>query len=230
MPYICVLESCPTPNSLFESSKEWLNHMRNQHPSSGWTCVDKTHDTSFFFQSESGFIDHLHQFHEDQFEDDDIDDIAAACYQQLPEDIIIKECPFCPKVQNVELGPSDMINHIAYHLIALAQISLAGHIDGDQSQSAWSESKRNPSSRPASAGSVQERLHSEFRDSDDHEGPTFLSDEVIPDADVELVDALWQKVQKPQEDPSRDLTLHHFITKFEIQAKEITKDVAGYVI
>ncbi|GKZ59151.1 hypothetical protein AnigIFM49718_005012 [Aspergillus niger] len=227
MPYICVLEPCPTPNSLFESGKDWLSHMKNQHPVSGWTCVDSTHDTTFFFQSESGFREHLHQYHEDQFDDDDdIDDIAAACYQKLPDDIIIRECPFCPTVQKLELKPKDMINHVANHLISLAQISLAGHIDDGRSQSAWSGSSRDSSSLPASIGSLPERLHSEFRDDDETEYLASVSGEVIPDADEELIYALWQKVQKPQDDPSLDLTLRHFIAQSGMQAKVTTEGAA----
>lgn len=230
MPYVCVLESCPTPNSLFESGKDWLSHMKNQHPASGWTCVDSTHNTTFFFQSESGFREHLHQHHKGQFDDDDIDDIAAACYQKSPDDIIIRECPFCPTVQKLELKPKDMIDHVANHLISLAQISLAGHVDGGRSQSAWSGSRRDSNSLPSSLGSLPERLHSEFTDDDENEYLTSISGEVIPDAAEELIYAVWQNVQKPQYDPSLDLTIRHFIAQSELKAKGITKLTVGYVL
>ncbi|GLB14826.1 hypothetical protein AtubIFM61612_004628 [Aspergillus tubingensis] len=227
MPYVCVLESCPTPNSLFESGKDWLSHMKNQHPASGWTCVDSTHNTTFFFQSESGFREHLHQYHEGQFDDDDIDDIAAACYQKSPDDIIIRECPFCPTVQKLELKPKDMIDHVANHLISLAQISLAGHVDGGRSQSAWSGSRRDSNSLPTSLGSLPERLHSEFTDDDENEYLTSISGEVIPDAAEELIYEVWQNVQKPQYDPSPDLTIRHFIAQSELKAKGITEFAVG---
>jgi hypothetical protein len=175
-------------------------------------------------------VDHLHQFHEVQFEDDDIDDIAAACYQQLPEDILIGECPFCPTAQNGELEPGDMINHIASHLISLAQISLVGHMDGTRSQSAWSRSKEDPNLYPASVGSLPERLHLEFTNHDEDGSPASVPDEVIPDTNAELVQALWQEVHKPHGDPAQDLTLRLFMAQFGMQAKKFTQAVVAYVI
>lgn len=131
MPYICVLEPCPEPNSLFESGKDWIDHMRNQHATSGWTCMDGSHETTFFFDTDSAFKNHMHQYHRGQFQDGDLDDLAATCHHRLPVNTLITECPFCPEGSSWELGAGEMINHFATHLLALAQISIAGHIDGD---------------------------------------------------------------------------------------------------
>ncbi|KAM7210115.1 hypothetical protein V8F06_014504 [Rhypophila decipiens] len=32
MPYICLLDDCPQPDILFETSRDWLNHMASRHP------------------------------------------------------------------------------------------------------------------------------------------------------------------------------------------------------
>ena len=214
MPYICILESCPAPESLFESGKDWLNHMRNQHSVSGWACVDSTHDTTLFFHTQYDFINHLTQDHEDQLDDDDICDLVAACYQRLPDDVMIKECPFCPKTEDADSNASDMMNHIAGHLLSLAQISLTGHIDDGESESAWSKSERGPSLQVDSTCSFAQHQEADFSDSDvseSSETQLYSSDAGVPDADAERVHALWNIIQPPKEELLLDKPLRHLM-------------------
>jgi hypothetical protein len=231
MPYVCVLESCPAPNTLFESGKDWLGHMKNQHIVNTWTCMDSSHSSSHSFFKDSDFKHHMYQHHSDQFDLTDLDDIADACCQRLLGEDMITECPFCPADQNLDAEPEEMMNHVAVHLLSLAQISLTGHVDGDGGQSEGPESKRildNLLSRPASLGSLPERLYSEFPDKieeeeeeDDIKEYNLSLREAIPDADEEQCYAVWQNVRKPPEDPLLDLTPRSFIARFEIQANEI---------
>jgi hypothetical protein len=199
--------------------------------------MDSSHGSTFFFFKDSDFKDHMYQHHSDQFDDTDLDDLAAACHQRLPDDNMIIECPFCPAEQALDVEPEEMMNHIAGHLLSLAQISLTGHIDGDGGQSEWSESQRTldyRSSQPKSLRSLPERLYSEFSDKiegeedDIKEYNSRLSPgEAIPDADEEQCYAVWQSIRKPPEDPFLDPTLRSFITQFDIQANE---EAPTYVI
>ncbi|KAL4948631.1 hypothetical protein BDW69DRAFT_189090 [Aspergillus filifer] len=227
MPYICIQEPCLTPMLLFESAKDWLNHMKKQHTASGWICLDNTHGGTLFFGSEHGFKDHMHQSHRDQFDDDDLDDIAAACHQQLPDDIAIKDCPLCPEGQVVDMDASEMLNHVASHLLSLAQISLAGHADGDESRSEWSGSKNIPSYRHSDSGkgrvgSLVGRLDTDFaeqseEDQDDDSIEVELSAPIedVPDANAEQLQALWEQIRQPAPDPQSDPKLSSFVARLE---------------
>ena len=236
MPYVCMLESCLAPNTLFESGNDWLGHMKNQHVVSGWVCMDSSHGLPISFSKDSDFRDHMCQYHSDQFDPTDLEDLVTACHQRLPDDNMIKECPFCPADQDPDVEPGGMINHIAGHLLSLAQISLTGHIDGDGGQSECSESKLSYRlSQPASLGSLRGRLYSEFpteiEDEEDNIEEYNLSPgKVIPDTDEEECYSVWQNVRKPPEDPLLDPTLRSFTARFEEQADEIGTKAPTYVV
>ncbi|KAL3477431.1 hypothetical protein BJX99DRAFT_257460 [Aspergillus californicus] len=135
MPYFCVLEECPTPNTLFESGLGWLKHMKTQHVVTSWTCMDDSHDTTLFFDSDSAFKDHMHACHIHAFPEDELDEIAAASYQQLPVDNVITNCPFCSPDVDINLPSENIINHLAEHLVSLAQISISWQMDGEGNES-----------------------------------------------------------------------------------------------
>jgi hypothetical protein len=177
----------------------------------------------------------MYQYHLGQFDDTDLNDLAAACHQGLPDDNIITECPFCPADQDPDIEPGEMM---VGHLLSLAQISLTGHMDGDDGQSECSESKldyRLP--KTGSLESLPGRLYSEFPDEIEDEEDNIQEynshlspGEVIPNTDEEECSVQWQNVRKPPEDPSLDPTLRSFIARFEMQAKEIGIKVPTYVI
>ncbi|KAJ5167930.1 uncharacterized protein N7482_003524 [Penicillium canariense] len=116
----------------------------------------------------------MHQYHGGQFHDGDLDDLAAACYQRLPVNTLITECPLCPKGVSRDLGSGETINHVAAHLLSLAQITIAGHMDGDggQSEAAYPEgTSRGGLSPGASEGSIAKRLRAEFPEIQDDDAP-----------------------------------------------------------
>ena len=238
MPYVCVLESCLAPNTLFESGRGWLGHMKNQHVASGWVCMDSSHGSPISFSKDSDFRDHMYQHHSDQFDDTDLEDLVAACHQPLPDDTMVTECPFCSTDQDPDIEPGEMMNHVAGHLLSLAQISLTGHIDEDGGQSECSKSKLDYRlSQPASLGSLPGHLYSEFPDQIEDEEDniqecnSYLSPgEVLLDTDEEECYSVWQDVRKPPEDPLLDPTLRSFIARFEIQANQIGIKASTYVI
>lgn len=203
VPFVCVLEHCPNPGSLFESDKDWFNHMRNQHATGAWLCVDSTHSTTLHYQSKAEFKYHLIMNHSGFFEEDQIENIAAQCYQEIPNDVVIKECPFCPTGEHLEREPGDMITHIAGHLISLAKISLFGHIDEELLQP-WSKQtvaspKRDSTSRSDSTYSPPVSLP-KTQESDNIAAAMFEREPSNAQAELN-----WLENRKPQEGSQQEV-------------------------
>jgi hypothetical protein len=160
--------------------------------------MDNSHDTTFSFYSAQAFKEHLYKEHSGQFDDDDLDNLTAACYQRLPRYSIITECPFCLPGQNSGIDLGNMVNHVTGHLIPLARISPAGHVAGD-AESEYLASGKVSRGRPSQSGrraSLAERLQSEFPveyqgENDTVEGYLLLN-EAMPDADEEQCLAVWR--------------------------------------
>ncbi|KAL3458339.1 hypothetical protein BJX64DRAFT_292260 [Aspergillus heterothallicus] len=141
MPYICVLGDCPTPHTLFESGRDWLKHMRTEHATTAWTCMDDTHDETLFFYSSAAFEEHMQHSHADHFHSTELDEIVAVSYQRLPVDNILASCPFCAEVQSLDSSMGDILNHVAGHLFTFAQISLPWQMSGNDSTSEFSDAE-----------------------------------------------------------------------------------------
>lgn len=129
MPFVCVLEPCLTPTKLYESEEDWVNHMKTQHGISCWTCMDSTHGKSLIFHEEIEFRSHMQECHFDQFDCEELDDLVAACYQTLPRDDVITECPFCVETED-QSGKVNLIEHVAAHLLSFALLSWEGRDPG----------------------------------------------------------------------------------------------------
>ena len=156
MPFVCTLDSCRTPNTLFESSKDWVAHMRNQHADGYWSCMDRAHDSALSFNSVAEFKKHMSVSHARGFEAADLDDILDSCFERRPRDLLLVACPFCPRDESEEIDLSDLVNHVGHHLIELSQISVANHgpeIDEqtDSLSSQISRAGQNARSRSTSA-------------------------------------------------------------------------------
>ncbi|PTB71322.1 hypothetical protein M440DRAFT_1473639 [Trichoderma longibrachiatum ATCC 18648] len=119
MPFICVMESCPIPNAMFDSFEEWTQHMEQHHRQSGWVC--RCGGNTFYFHDEGEYMRHMVYSHGvDPVED----------WEALTEDNAellpfrpLERCPFCDYYDNT-VGCEDVNEHIARHLLSLAQLSL----------------------------------------------------------------------------------------------------------
>ncbi|KAJ0421436.1 hypothetical protein BJY00DRAFT_108879 [Aspergillus carlsbadensis] len=138
MPYFCIFDDCPTTNTLFESGRDWLKHMRDRHVVTGWTCMDETHNTIMVFNSDAEFRDHMQTCHNGAFADDELDDIVIASYQRLPVDTTLTNCPFCPTNVDANVPTDKIMNHIADHMLSFAQISISWQLGDENSDSASS--------------------------------------------------------------------------------------------
>ncbi|KAL3447674.1 hypothetical protein BJX65DRAFT_307737 [Aspergillus insuetus] len=225
MPYFCIFDDCPTTNTLFESGRDWLKHMRDRHVVSGWTCMDQSHSTTLVFDTESVFKDHMYTSHSGEFANDELDDIAAASHQRLAPHDLVTTCPFCPTDLANTIHTDTLMSHLAEHMLSLAQISVSWKMDGESSDSQSSRagyslrypiglpSGRSRSRRPQyitigrarqyfhmRRDSLTERLQLDFpSQDDDHNAPDedyTPEDGFPPEGDMEFFNSLWRNVRQ----------------------------------
>ncbi|EGR44323.1 uncharacterized protein TRIREDRAFT_112386 [Trichoderma reesei QM6a] len=119
MPFICVMESCPIPNAMFNSSEDWTQHMEEHHREGGWVC--RCEDNTFYFHDEDEYMRHMvHDHDADPVED----------FEALTEDNAeplpfrpLESCPFCDHYDNTS-GSEGVNEHIFQHLFSFSQLSL----------------------------------------------------------------------------------------------------------
>ncbi|KAI1125986.1 hypothetical protein F5Y10DRAFT_294187 [Nemania abortiva] len=113
--YVCLLDRCDQPYSLFSSSKEWLHHMRSEHLVK-WTCPLEDDDVVEFC-SQEGLMQHMDQLHPGIFSPDMLPSIIEACRETA--EVVFEACPFCDKI------PMNSIEeHVGHHLQYLALKSI----------------------------------------------------------------------------------------------------------
>ncbi|KAJ5623412.1 hypothetical protein N7490_012017 [Penicillium lividum] len=114
--------------------------MNHDHAIQGWTCLDTSHATKAFFESQAKFKHHIHKYHSAQFDAFGIDDLIDACHDSRPRQILFTKCPFCPQHDQDEDLISDLKQHIEQHLLEFARISIAEFVDDDLQQSEVADS------------------------------------------------------------------------------------------
>ncbi|KAL2785822.1 hypothetical protein BJX66DRAFT_342728 [Aspergillus keveii] len=226
MPYFCVFDDCPTTNTLFESGRDWLRHMRERHVVTGWTCMDQSHGTTLIFDTQSRFKDHMYTCHTGEFADDELDDITAASHQRLAPHNLVTTCLFCPIDITASIPTDRMMDHVAKHMLSLARVSVSWQMEGESSDSQSSQQYlvvRNPgghvpiprsrSRRPLDmemmnsegytvhrGGSFGKRLQEDFPSVDDENYDTdeeyAPDDGSLPEGDWEFFDTLWRDVRQ----------------------------------
>ncbi|KAI1123794.1 hypothetical protein F5Y10DRAFT_280648 [Nemania abortiva] len=138
--YHCTYERCQDQNRLYGSKQEWLDH-ENQH-NRVWVCQE--HDEEF--ETRLHYIDHLKAKHP-KFQADRLSEVLISAAVEASEQIH-RTCPFCPTAfTEVE----EMQQHIAFHLVRLALLSLApmgtGSLDGTNTESFQSPQSHRPQQR-----------------------------------------------------------------------------------
>ncbi|TGJ79133.1 hypothetical protein E0Z10_g9636 [Xylaria hypoxylon] len=131
-PYFCIIESCDSPNQLFDSKQSWYNHMKNKHPQKVWACPSSEHDSALIYHERRALSIHLQSDHDGEFSEDELDDIVDQCLSSVPRSPLFQDCPICgewfhqgsPDLQDVFA-----INHIANHLQSFARISFGWAVD-----------------------------------------------------------------------------------------------------
>ncbi|KAJ6016171.1 hypothetical protein N7540_010762 [Penicillium herquei] len=220
MPYICLLDSCPSSNTLFRSKKDWLNHMKNEHATQSWTCLDSAHDTKLSFQTQDEFEQHMHDEHEGQFEEADLEDLIEACFESKPSTVTFTDCPFCPEDSRMNTISGDWAQHMAHHLLAFSRMSFDGYMEEKDQTSDFSGSIDSSGALGAQVLSrtIADELHGMPFDTDERDyhlendehyyelalGPSETRSRTSRRAEVERA---FEKLDWNQHDASRDLHL-----------------------
>ncbi|KAK2811629.1 hypothetical protein FQN50_001971 [Emmonsiellopsis sp. PD_5] len=118
-PYVCLFETCDTPDTLYNHSEDWLKHM-GQHQLQ-WLCAVKSHDV-LIFNNQSEYEEHMSMRHK-------VSKSQAALLAERssrPSRQIFVSCPLC----GYSNSSSSLDGHIATHLRYLALKSLPFTDDG----------------------------------------------------------------------------------------------------
>lgn len=91
--------------------------------------MDNSHGKSLIFHEEIAFRSHMQECHFEEVDYEELDDLVAACYQTLPRDDVITECPFCVDAED-KSGNVNLIEHVTGHLLSFAQLSWEGRDPG----------------------------------------------------------------------------------------------------
>jgi hypothetical protein len=118
MPYTCIQPDCQRPHIYFSSSKEWGDHIREEHKSvPSWLCsicpATQTFNTAVDFEY------HLTNSHKDVVAEESIAMVVETCKDLLPAEIL--GCPLC---KHNDPNPSRMLDHIANHVHNFSMRSL----------------------------------------------------------------------------------------------------------
>lgn len=224
MPYICILETCPTPNTLFKSSKDWMAHMGKEHVSPGkWTCMDSAHESPCLFESRSGFQDHMFEFHADQFDESDLEDLLEACYESKSGILSLSKCPFCDEQNETTLNTDGLFSHVAQHLLSFSRISLEGYFQetvGTSDVSGTLDETTHEGDQELT-GTIKEGLEMHLQDftgdtCDDLESlSTVLALDIPPETENDQWDFYWQAKEVPDHDQTTDPILCAFVGKMK---------------
>ncbi|KAJ5938122.1 hypothetical protein N7454_004464 [Penicillium verhagenii] len=225
MPYICILDSCPTPDTLFHSTKDWLHHMKHEHVVNSWSCVDnRSHTSSFYFDSASEFKLHMHQCHQMSFDEADLDLITDACFEAKARDMSLEDCPFCDKCPSIDFPPEHWIQHVAQHLFAFARISLQGYLEEDDEESdiSGSQNEKGSTSHQFISPTITDGLlDPSFESQDDGLDHLYMlnSLEEVPDTD----DIMWTDYFGLMQEPKGGLATDPILEVFIERAEELCK-------
>ena len=113
-PYFCTYAECSNGDTLYGSSKAWLEHERLQHRRI-WQCF-KHADAQF--ASQESLQHHLESEHNDSLTDDQIQTLLDASKHARVEDRNV--CPFCMS-SNL---PRGLESHMARHMLDFATFAI----------------------------------------------------------------------------------------------------------
>ncbi|KAF2638985.1 hypothetical protein P280DRAFT_528457 [Massarina eburnea CBS 473.64] len=132
-PYVCTYAECATPDQLFQSRRQWVEHEASHRKA--WRCPE--HPEAVFKAAE-GLGEHLRQQHGDSFPKSQLESIIKVSETST---IDLRSCPICGlHVESNHIG-----NHIANHLERIAAFALPT-ISHDDEDGASSQASRHTES------------------------------------------------------------------------------------
>jgi hypothetical protein len=224
--------------ALFKSKKDWLSHMKNGHKLESWTCLD--HDTKLSFPKISDFFQHMHDQHSDEFEQDDLDDLADACFESITTSPAFDKCPFCPdNGQKDTILADGGIQHLASHLMSFSRISFDGYMEeqNPSSDASSSTDQTGSSAKQIVSETITDGLQPGFFEYLEYHDMIHFdlleSHQIPPNPDEENWELFWETQKRSQrcinDDPilqsfsqnlPRDEHFEHQITLHEVYRSE----------
>ncbi|KAL7807187.1 hypothetical protein V8C44DRAFT_337912 [Trichoderma aethiopicum] len=119
MPFVCVMEPCPSPNAMFESYENWTFHMEQHHSQKAWIC--RRHTPAMHFKEKEAFKSHMISSHGAHHI------MAYDAIKPIPPTLLpfepLERCPLCDEYDSAQECES-VNEHIARHLVSLSLMSL----------------------------------------------------------------------------------------------------------
>lgn len=112
-PYTCILEECPSPETIYVSRTDWMRHVRQVHARC-WECIPcKTPGRMpLIFPSVAEFIHHIKKHHDDTIREDQYQTLLESA--AVPAPTGLSSCPLCDEAGDADSEP--LLNHILEHV------------------------------------------------------------------------------------------------------------------
>lgn len=138
-PFVCIEPDCPTPNVLFETRHDWVEHQKWEHALEWW-CDGSKH-APMNFQTEESFVAHLSKSHGPNISAAEKRGLVKVAAHPLLEPFSC--CPFCDfmpdtlpagsvdsdTVHRSGISQKSLQDHIAHHLLRLFLLALPDRND-----------------------------------------------------------------------------------------------------
>ena len=115
-PYVCTYDECPTPEHVYASKRDWVDHEREFHRRR-WACHEPDHSARY--ESPVPLRYHFLMEHSDTIAESQIDTVVALSNSY--DDAWRDQCPFCLAKNPIK---EDLDDHITSHMEHLALISI----------------------------------------------------------------------------------------------------------
>lgn len=185
-PFVCLVEDCSKSNELFNSEKDWIEHIRLEHRLQ-WRCAARSHRKDpRVFSTRQDFESHMLQDHAGSFPESQLSLLAENSAR--PVGPIFDSCPLCDPAAEQELEPGNGIGrspldrHILNHLVFLALRSLPWEENGDEAASS------DRTTRPPTRGTIRDifsedniKESTQLPEDDVKESPLDESSQYTPD-------------------------------------------------
>lgn len=138
LPYSCIYEGCKTPDIMYLTSDELLNHMHGQHSVIRWVCdyCSSKHYQPYIFESFEQWETHMYKMHRTALLSSQLSSLSEVSQRRMLEVLC---CPLCAYTTDISVSNVD---HIAEHLHAFALRCLpwaTGGIDRDSGKTKLAE-------------------------------------------------------------------------------------------
>ncbi|PVI03472.1 hypothetical protein DM02DRAFT_652592 [Periconia macrospinosa] len=134
-PYVCTYPECNTPDQLFQSRRQWVEHETSHRKI--WRCPEHP---DAIFKTSAGLSDHLRKEHGDSIPENQLNSIIKVGETST---IDMRACPICKAPEK----SGQIANHIANHLERMAAFALPTNFHDDSDGASSQASKGGTESK-----------------------------------------------------------------------------------